>query len=282
MQALEAVASLVDRRLVMPVPVVATVGFEVVLDLLEELVELIQRRNAAVAQLIDESAQFVVEVAEFEDLVWNPEQRFQGEENREDDAMRMSRDITSRIELAGETPDVSFQLDVQVPAPTRHLTRLEGGEDAKSLERRRLQAQSLIGLQIGRAERFHASLAVRLVPARFGLRRLVEPEEIRTLDVEHQPGDRFALGRKALEDGTQEEDGVARLGGEARLPGPVGVTGLGTEQVVAVEPDRRTLEDDLIVGVPLRLTPDVALRVAVGVHQGRNGGAGEILATEGE
>ena len=53
MQAVEAVAGFGDRGFVMTMPVVASACLEVFFDLLEEFVELVQRGNAAVAQLVE-------------------------------------------------------------------------------------------------------------------------------------------------------------------------------------------------------------------------------------
>src|SRR4051812_11298248 len=101
----------------MAMPVVATPGFELRFDLVEERIELVQRCDTAGAKLIDEAAELVVEVAVLEDLGGNPQQGLEGEEDREDDAVRLRRDITRRIELAGEAADVAFQLHVQFATP---------------------------------------------------------------------------------------------------------------------------------------------------------------------
>ncbi len=74
---------------------------------------------------------------------------------------------------------------------------------------------------------------------------------------------------------------MAGFGGETRLTGPVGVAGLGAEEVVLVEPDRGALEDDVAVLVEL-LVGTFAFGVAVGVHQGGDGDAAEVLLAEGE
>ena len=82
-------------------------------------------------------------------------------------------DVALGIELAGKAADVPFELDVELRrALPRRLTGLEGREDAKSLERRRLQAEGLIGLQIGGTERPDAGGAVRPPPSRVRVARV--------------------------------------------------------------------------------------------------------------
>ena len=73
---------------------------------------------------------------------------------------------------------------------------------------------------------------------------------------------------------------MAGLGRQTRLSRPVGVTRLRAEQVIAIEPDRGTLEDDVPGGVALLLAKLVPLGVAVGVHQRRHGRTGELLAAQ--
>src|SRR5829696_10551190 len=52
------------------------------------------------------------------------------------------------------------------------------------------------------------------------------------------------------------------------------------KQIVAVEPNRRTLEDHVSDSVALLLAKLVPLGVSVGVHQGGYGRTGEVLPTQ--
>jgi hypothetical protein len=58
------------------------------------------------------------------------------------------------------------------------------------------------------------------------------------------------------------------------------MTRLGAEQVIAVEPDGGTLENDVPGSVTLLLAKLVPLGVAVGVHQGGYWRASELFAAQ--
>ncbi len=73
---------------------------------------------------------------------------------------------------------------------------------------------------------------------------------------------------------------MARLGGETRLPGPVGVSGFGTEQIVLVDPDRGALEDFEALFVEDDVAERIPLGVAVGVQQRCDGRAGKLVFAE--
>ncbi len=155
----------------------------------------------------------------------------------------------------------------------RHEAGLKGREDAQIREGMRRDCHTRIHMTVELIGQAQAGVAFEQ-GCRFVLGDIcgfVEPEEVRSLDIEHQCS--YLLWR-ALKHTGDNEQGMARLGSEAGLARPVRVTRLGAEQVIAIHIHSGMLEDRarcvVCEGFRENFTVSIAGVIAIAVEEHRD------------